>query len=73
MPTPAPYTPSTDLLGKFSNDPHADIIIRSSDSYEFRLKKFYVMDCSPVLGKQIMAVLRNVTGPECMPHFFQRI
>ena len=72
MSTSAIYPPSTpfpDLLGTFSNVSHADIILRSSDSYEFKVQKFYMIDSSPVLGKQIMAVSRHVAGPESKPHF----
>jgi hypothetical protein len=76
--TPSPSLPSIhfplpfpDLLGKFSNVPYADIILRSSDSHEFRVQKFYVMDSSPALGKRIMATLRHyVARPEGKPHFF---
>ena len=45
-----------DLLGKFSLPPRADIILRSSDSHDFLVQKLYVVDSSPVLGEQIMAV-----------------
>jgi hypothetical protein len=59
-----------DLLGKYSNAPYADTILRSSDSYEFRVQKFYVMDSSPVLGKRIMATSCYVARREGKPRFF---
>jgi len=36
-----------------SNHPHADIILRSLDSYEFRVPKVYVTDSSSVLAELI--------------------
>ena len=66
--TSSPSTPLPDLLGKFSLLPRADIILRSSDSYDFRVQKLYVVDSSPVLGEQIMAVTCHGEGPEGEPH-----
>ncbi|KAH9020961.1 hypothetical protein EDB85DRAFT_442562 [Lactarius pseudohatsudake] len=47
------------LLGKFSLFPNADIILRSSDSHDFRVQKLYVVDSSLVLAERIVA-----HGPE---------
>ncbi|KAH8985632.1 hypothetical protein EDB86DRAFT_3246377 [Lactarius hatsudake] len=51
-----------DLLGKFSLPPCADIILRSSDSHDFPVQKLYVVDSSPVLGKQITAATSHSIG-----------
>ncbi|KAH9174362.1 hypothetical protein EDB89DRAFT_2149013 [Lactarius sanguifluus] len=53
-----------DLLGT-SSLLHADIILRSSDSHDFQVQKFYVADSSPVLREQIMAAsMCHGVGPE---------
>jgi hypothetical protein len=65
MPLPLPFP---NLLGESSNVPYADIILRSSDSHEFRVQKFYVMDSSPVLRKRIMATSCYVARQEGKPH-----
>ncbi|KAH9174361.1 hypothetical protein EDB89DRAFT_566959 [Lactarius sanguifluus] len=61
-PTTVTSSPSTskstslpDLLGT-SSLLHADIILRSSDGHVFQVQRFYVVDSSPVLREQIMAV-----------------
>ncbi|KAH9008482.1 hypothetical protein EDB84DRAFT_1596314 [Lactarius hengduanensis] len=66
MSTTAPSSPtgSTNLLGKFSLPPCADIILRSSDSHDFWVQKLYVVDSSPVLREQIMAATCRGVGPE---------
>ncbi|KAH9020957.1 hypothetical protein EDB85DRAFT_2152723 [Lactarius pseudohatsudake] len=67
MSTTAPLSPSTslpDVLGKFSLPPCADIILRSSDSHDFLVQKLYVVDSSPVLGKQITAATCHSIGPD---------
>ncbi|KAH9007872.1 hypothetical protein EDB84DRAFT_1426188, partial [Lactarius hengduanensis] len=43
------------ILGKFSLFPYADIILRSSDSHDFRVQKLYVVDSSPVLAERMAA------------------
>jgi hypothetical protein len=45
-------TPLENLLFDY---PEADIIIRSCDSYEFRVLKLYIVHSSPVLGKKVSA------------------
>ncbi|KAI9457461.1 hypothetical protein BJY52DRAFT_1088495, partial [Lactarius psammicola] len=35
--------------------PGADVILRSCDSYEFRVVKMYIFHSSPVLGEQVLA------------------
>jgi hypothetical protein len=35
--------------------PEADIILRSSDSYEFRVLKLYIIHSSPKLGEKVLA------------------
>ena len=58
---------SDQLLGKFSLLPHADIILRSSDSHDIPVQKSYLIDASPVLGNQIMATSHHAT-PEGKPY-----
>ncbi len=63
--TTSPGTSLPDLLGKFSLLPHADLILRSSDSHDFQVQKLYVVDSSPVLEEQILvAASSDRTGPE---------
>ncbi|KAH9174323.1 hypothetical protein EDB89DRAFT_1849101 [Lactarius sanguifluus] len=62
--TPSPSTSLPHFLGKFSLPPHADIILRSSDSHDFLVQKLYVVDSSPVLGEQITAATCHGIGPE---------
>ncbi|KAH9954185.1 hypothetical protein BC827DRAFT_72064 [Russula dissimulans] len=49
------------------NHPHADIILRSGDSLEFKVAKVYLIDSSPVLAKLIQSSSHhsepNVTVP----------
>ncbi len=61
-------TTSPDLLGKFSLPLHADLIIRSCDSHDFRVQKLYVIDSSPVLAERIMATTCHDVRPEGKPH-----
>ena len=67
-PTPSPSASLSDPLAKFLHRPLADIILRSSDSHDFRVQKFYVVDSSPVLEKQIMATTSHGVGLEGVPH-----
>ncbi|KAH9162355.1 hypothetical protein EDB89DRAFT_2026160, partial [Lactarius sanguifluus] len=57
-------SPGPDLLGKFSLSPHADIILRSCDSHDFRVQKLYLIDSSPVLAEQITAATCYDVEPE---------
>ena len=66
--TSFPSIPLPDLLRKFSHLPYADIILRSSDSHDFRVQKFYVVDSSPVLGEQIGAATCHGVGLESELH-----
>jgi hypothetical protein len=47
--------PLADLL--FADYPDADIILRSQDSYHFRVPKIYIINSSPVLGELIRRAL----------------
>ncbi|KAI9441829.1 hypothetical protein H4582DRAFT_1935313 [Lactarius indigo] len=61
---PSPDISLPGLLGT-SSLLHADIILRSSDSHDFQVQRFYVVDSSPVLREQIMAVSAcHGVGPE---------
>ena len=48
--------------------PHADLILRSSDTHDFHVQKLYVVGSSPVLEKQIAAAASDRTGPEGKSH-----
>ncbi|KAI0253679.1 hypothetical protein BJV78DRAFT_1191244 [Lactifluus subvellereus] len=45
---------------KLFDDPDADIILRSSDSQEFRVLKLYIIKSSTALGKLIQATASNL-------------
>ncbi len=42
--------------------PGADVILRSCDSYEFRVLKMYIFHSSPVLGEQVLAADNPQSG-----------
>jgi hypothetical protein len=42
--------------------PGADVVLRSCDSYEFRVLKIYLLHSSPVLGEQVLAA--DKPGPQ---------
>ena len=44
------------------NHPHADIILRSSDSREFRVPRIYIIDSSPVLAVLIQASIPEISN-----------
>jgi hypothetical protein len=44
------------------NHPHADIILRSSDSREFRVPRIYIIDSSPVLAALIQASIPDISN-----------
>jgi hypothetical protein len=51
FPRPGPVISLENLLFDF---PEADVILRSRDSYEFRVLKFYIVHCSPILGEKVL-------------------
>jgi hypothetical protein len=51
-PPPSPVVSLENLLFDY---PGADVILRSCDSYEFRVLKIYVFHSSPVLGERVLA------------------
>ncbi|KAH9169569.1 hypothetical protein EDB89DRAFT_2072811 [Lactarius sanguifluus] len=59
MSTHAPGTPPScpvvSLEELHFDYPGADVILRSCDSYEFRILKMYIFHSSPVLGEQVLA------------------
>jgi hypothetical protein len=63
--TPSPDESSQKL---FDTYPGADIILRSSDSHDFRVPKLYIINSSPVLAKLVRAVFITpdaaTSGPE---------
>ncbi|KAH8985646.1 hypothetical protein EDB86DRAFT_2833061 [Lactarius hatsudake] len=46
-----------------SDHPCADIILRSSDSREFRVPRIYIIDSSPVLATQIQVPSPDISNP----------
>ncbi|KAI9436796.1 hypothetical protein BJY52DRAFT_1421820 [Lactarius psammicola] len=63
MPSPQRSTVlSEKFLEEFSIPPHADTILRSCDSHDFRVPRHYIVDSSPVLGERIIAA--NCRGIE---------
>ena len=51
MSTAATKTSPSGLLFDF---PEADVILRSRDSYEFRVLKLYIVHSSPILGEKLL-------------------
>ncbi len=51
-PPPGPVVSLEDLLFDY---PGADVILRSSDLYDFRVLKMYIFHASPVLGERVLA------------------
>ena len=66
MATVAPDTPPSGLLVSLENllfdFPGADIILRSCDSYEFRVLKVYIFHSSPVLEEKVLAADISQSG-----------
>jgi hypothetical protein len=50
---PAPSSSDNTSAKFFDSFPHADFILRSSDSHEFSVPKLYIVHSSPVLAKSI--------------------
>ncbi|KAH8977582.1 hypothetical protein EDB86DRAFT_2837689 [Lactarius hatsudake] len=50
-----PSCPVVSLEKLLFDYPGADVILRSCDSYEFRILKMYIFHSSPVLGERVMA------------------
>jgi hypothetical protein len=57
-PPSGPVISPKNLLFDF---PEADVILRSRDSYEFRVLKFYIVHCSSILGEKVL------TSPDPQP------
>jgi hypothetical protein len=64
--TVAPDTPPSGLLVSLENllfdFPGADVILRSCDSYEFRVLKLYIFHSSPVLGEIVLTADSSQSG-----------
>ncbi|KAF8258572.1 hypothetical protein EI94DRAFT_1754283 [Lactarius quietus] len=45
------------------NHPHADIILRTCDSREFRVPRIYIIDSSPVLATLIQTSISDISNP----------
>lgn len=50
-----PSSPVVSLENLLFDYPGADVILRSCDSYEFRVLKMYIFHSSPVLGERVLA------------------
>jgi hypothetical protein len=61
--------PSTNerLANLLYNHPSADIILRSQDSYHFRVPKIYIVSCSPILGELIQRTLDDANAETSPP------
>ncbi|KAN0141414.1 hypothetical protein V8E53_000659, partial [Lactarius tabidus] len=55
MSTATPISPTVSLANLLFDFPGADVILRSCDSYEFRVLKTYIFHSSPVLGERVLA------------------
>ena len=66
MSTAAPETSSSGPVVSLENllwdYPEADIILRSCDSYDFRVLKVYIFHSSPVLGDRATAASHPQSG-----------
>jgi hypothetical protein len=49
-----PSGPVISLENLLFDFPEADVILRSRDSYEFRVLKFYIVQSSPILGEKVL-------------------
>ncbi|KAF8502674.1 hypothetical protein F5888DRAFT_1112222 [Russula emetica] len=47
--------------------PDADVILRSLDSYEFRVLKMYIARSSPILGEKVLTSISPKPQPESTP------
>ena len=61
-PKTSPSGPVVSLENLLFDYPEADIILRSSDSYEFRVIKTYIFHSSPVLGDRVTAAPHPQSG-----------
>ena len=50
----SPSGPITSLENLLFDYPGADVILRSRDSYEFRVLKLYIVHSSPILGEKLL-------------------
>ena len=53
VPPEAAVTTDEPIANLLFDYPGADIILRSQDSYHFRVPKTYIINCSPILGEQV--------------------
>jgi BTB/POZ domain len=55
------------LANLLFDHPGADIILRSQDSYHFRVPKIYIIGCSPILGEVIRRTLHDANTEVSLP------
>ena len=55
------------LANLLFDHPGADIILRSQDSYHFRVPKIYIIGCSPILGEVIRRTLHDANAEALLP------
>ncbi|KAI9457471.1 hypothetical protein BJY52DRAFT_1212557 [Lactarius psammicola] len=66
-PETSPSGPVVSLENFLFDYPEADIILRSEDSYEFRVLKTYIFYSSPILGDRVTAAPHPQSGATPLP------
>ena len=65
---PHEAAPTNERLANLLFDhPGADIILRSQDSYHFRVPKIYIVSCSPILSEVIRRTLHDPNAKASLP------
>ena len=59
----SPSSPVISLENLLFDFPEADVILRSRDSYEFRVLKLYIVHCSPILGEKLLLSVNRQPEP----------
>ena len=61
--SPSSSDPVISLENLLFDFPEADVILRSCDSYEFRVLKLYIVHCSQILGEKLLLSINPQPGP----------
>ena len=59
----SPSRPVISLENLLFDFPEADVVLRSRDSYEFRVLKLYIVHSSPILGEKVLLFPNPRPGP----------
>jgi hypothetical protein len=59
----SPSGPVISLENLLFDFPEADVILRSRDSYEFRVLKLYIVHCSPILREKLLLSVNRQPEP----------